>query len=115
MQINRTHLEKTLLNLLQNSVDAMLGAGVTKPSITVTTRSIKDENVALVTLQDNGPGIKKEDFSRLFEPFFTTKAMGIGMGLAISRSLIEENGGELWIDPQSGSGATFHFTVPFAA
>jgi two-component system sensor kinase FixL len=51
---------------------------------------------------------------RLFEPFFTTKAKGIGMGLAISRSLIEQNGGQLWVDPQEGTGAVFHLTLPLA-
>jgi signal transduction histidine kinase len=67
-----------------------------------------------MTIQDNGPGIKKEDFNRVFEPFFTTKKDGIGMGLAISRSLIEENGGQLWLDHQEYQGATFHLTLPFA-
>jgi len=77
-------------------------------------RTIKDVGVAQVTIQDNGPGVKEEDFQRLFEPFFSTKARGVGMGLAISRSLIEANGGQLWVDPQEGPGATFHFTLPLA-
>jgi signal transduction histidine kinase len=51
----------------------------------------------------------------LFKPFFTTKPRGIGMGLAVSRSLIEANGGQLWIDPAEGTGATFHLTLPFAS
>jgi signal transduction histidine kinase len=64
-------------------------------------------------MQDSGPGIKKEDINRVFEPFFTTKKDGIGMGLAISRSLIEENGGQLWLDQKENQGATFHLTLPF--
>ena len=59
--------------------------------------------------------MNKDDIQRLFDPFFTTKTGGIGMGLAISRSLIELNGGQLWVDPQEGPGAIFHFTLPFAS
>ena len=114
VRASRSHVQKVLLNLLHNGIEAMQEAGVPLPSITVTVRTIKDVGVAQVTIQDNGPGVKKEDFQRLFEPFFTTKARGIGMGLAISRSLIEANGGQLWVDPQEGPGATFHFTLPLA-
>lgn len=114
VRVNRTHLQKVLLNLLHNGIEAMYGVGVPLPAITVTVTSKKDEHVAHVSVQDNGPGIKEEDLQRIFEPFFTTKAKGIGMGLAISRSLIEENGGQLWVDPQTSTGATFHLTLPFA-
>ncbi|MFA6920900.1 MAG: PAS domain S-box protein [Gallionella sp.] len=115
IRANRIHVQKVLLNLLHNGVDAMHEAGVPLPAISVTVRTMKDENVAQVTIQDNGPGVKKEVFHRLFEPFYTTKIRGIGMGLSISRSLIEENGGQLWVDPQEGPGATFHITLPFAS
>ncbi len=114
VRANRMHFEKVLLNLLHNGIDAMKQAGVPQPAITVTVRTQKEANVAMVTIQDNGPGVNKQDAQRLFEPFFTTKENGIGMGLAISRALIEENGGQLWIDPQEGPGATFHLTIPFA-
>lgn len=114
VRANRTHVQRVLLNLLHNGIEAMQEAGVPLPSITVTVRTIKDIGVAQVTIQDNGPGVKKEDFKRLFGPFFSTKARGIGMGLAISRSLIEANGGQLWVDPQESPGATFHFTLPFS-
>jgi two-component system sensor kinase FixL len=114
VRANRMHVQKVLLNLLHNSIDAMQEAGVALPSITVAVHTMNDESVAQVTLQDNGPGISREHFQRLFEPFFTTKAKGFGMGLAICRSLIEANGGQLWIDPQVGPGATSHFTLPFA-
>jgi two-component system sensor kinase FixL len=113
VRVNRTHLHKVLMNLLHNSLDAMQEVGVPLPAITVTVTSKMDEHVAHVIIQDNGPGIKEEDMRRVFEPFFTTKAKGIGMGLAISRSLIEENGGQLWVDPQANAGATFHLTLPF--
>ena len=114
IRANRLHVQKVLFNLFHNCIDAMQEADVSLPAITVTVITKKDESVAQVTIRDNGPGIKKEELHRLFEPFFTTKANGIGMGLAISRSLIEENGGQLWVDLQEGSGATFHLTLPFA-
>ena len=114
VRANRAHVQKVLFNLLRNSIDAMCEAGIALPSISVTVRTMKNENVAKVTIRDNGPGIRSEDFHHLFEPFFTTKTKGIGMGLTISRSLIEENGGQLWVDPQEGPGATFHLTLPFA-
>lgn len=114
IRANRTHLQKALLNLLHNGSEAALEAGVPLPSIIVTLRGISDENLVQITIQDNGPGFKKPDFRRLFEPFFTTRAKGIGMGLAVSRSLIESNGGQLWADPQQGQGAIFHLTLPFA-
>jgi signal transduction histidine kinase len=66
-----------------------------------------------VTVQDSGPGINQEILRRIFQPFFTTKPTGIGMGLAISRALIEANGGQLWLEPNTKLGATFHFTLPF--
>jgi len=111
---NRMHVHKALLNLFHNGIEAMQEAGVPSPSIIVTVRTTGNGDCAQVTIQDNGPGIREEDMQRLFESFFTTKPNGIGMGLAISRSLIEANGGQLWVDPQERPGATFHFTLPFA-
>jgi two-component system, LuxR family, sensor kinase FixL len=115
VRANRAHVQKVLLNLLHNSIEALQDAIVPQPAITVTVRTIKGKNVAEVTIQDNGPGIRKEDARHLFTPFFTTKTRGIGMGLAISRSLMEANGGQLWFEPQEEPGATFHLTLPFAS
>lgn len=114
IRANRIHVRKVLLNLLHNGIDAMREAGVPQAAITISVRTITDKNVAQMTIRDNGPGFREEDVQRLFEPFFTTKAKGIGMGLTISRSLIEANGGQLWVDPQESPGATFHLTLPFA-
>jgi signal transduction histidine kinase len=111
---NRAHVQKVLLNLLRNGIEAMQEAGVPLPAITVTVRTAKDKSVAQVTIRDNGPGFREEAVERLFQPFFTTKTKGIGMGLSISRSLVEANGGQLWVDPKEGPGATFHLTLPFA-
>jgi len=115
VRANRIHIRRALSNLVYNGIEAMQLANIPIPAITVTVRTIRDKNLAQVTIQDNGPGFKKDDIQRLFEPFFTTKASGIGMGLAISRSLIEMNGGQLWVDPREGPGATFHLTLPFAS
>jgi two-component system, LuxR family, sensor kinase FixL len=114
IRANRVHVRKVLLNLLHNGIEAMQEAGVPQAAITITVRTIADKNLAQVTIRDNGPGFKEKDIQRLFEPFFTTKKKGIGMGLTISRALIEANGGQLWVDPQESPGATFHLTLPFA-
>ena len=111
---NRSHIEKVLFNLLRNGIESMHDSEVEEPAITVTVCTKYDANAAQVTIQDNGPGVKEENLHQLFKPFFTTKAKGIGMGLAVSRALVEANGGQLWIDPQEGPGAIFHLTLPFA-
>lgn len=111
---NRLHVEKVLFNLLRNAIEAMHESQVAGPEITVTVRTKGDEHFALLTIRDNGPGVHEEMMQQLFKPFFTTKVTGIGMGLAVSRSLIEANGGQLWIDPSEKPGATFHLTLPFA-
>jgi two-component system sensor kinase FixL len=114
VKVNRTHLQKILLNLINNGIDAMQGTGVAAASIIVTVRTHKNGNFAQVTIQDNGPGINVQAIETIFEPFFTTKSNGIGMGLAVSRALVEENGGKLWVEAPEGRGAIFHFTLPFA-
>ena len=114
VRANRSHVRKVLHNLLHNGIEAMDEAGIELPAITVTVRTAKNGNAAQVTIRDKGPGFRDEDIHHLFEPFFTTKARGIGMGLVISRSLIEANGGQLWVDPEEKPGATFHLTLPFA-
>ncbi|MES2012959.1 MAG: PAS domain-containing sensor histidine kinase [Pseudomonadota bacterium] len=111
---NRIQIQKVLVNLLRNAVEAMRGAKMPSSPISITVRTNPEVNMAHVTVQDNGPGLDREIAGRVFEPFFTTKPTGIGMGLAISRALTEANGGQLWLDPDTSNGATFHFTIPFA-
>lgn len=114
---NRLQLQKVLVNLLHNGVDAMRGAGVPTAPITITVRITAARDMAQVTVQDSGPGLDAETAHRIFEPFFSTKSAGTGLGLAISRALIEAHGGQLWADLESKPdfGATFHFTLPFAS
>jgi two-component system sensor kinase FixL len=111
---NRIQIQKVLVNLLRNAVEAMREAKAADSKITVTVKTHQDLSMGHVTIQDCGPGVNQELVKRIFEPFFTTKPTGIGMGLAISRALIEANGGQLWLSPNSKSGAEFHFTLPFA-
>ncbi len=112
---NRLQLQKVLVNLLHNGVEAMHGANIPLATITITVRTASEGNLAQVTVQDSGPGLDSETAHRIFDPFFTTKPKGIGMGLAISRALIEANGGQLWADINATPGATFHFVLPFAS
>lgn len=114
VRANRLQVEKVLVNLLRNGVEAMRAAGIAAQSIVIGVTTAAEGEMALVTVRDSGPGLDPVTARRLFEPFFTTKRSGLGMGLAISRSLIEANGGSLWFDPDSGPGATFRFTLPFA-
>ena len=108
------HLEQVLVNLIYNALEAM---GETKGSpkeITVQTHVNADGRTAQVSVIDNGPGIASENMSRLFEPFFTTKVQGLGMGLNISRTIIESHAGRLGAAANPGGGMNFHFTLPLS-
>jgi C4-dicarboxylate-specific signal transduction histidine kinase len=111
---NRTQLQKVLVNLLRNGVEAAHNMGIPIAEIQVLVRTHAELKMAEVIIQDNGPGLTDEVKERIFEPFFTTKEHGVGMGLAISRSLIEANGGQLWFDVNNREGAAVHLTLPFA-
>lgn len=111
---SRRQVEKVLVNLLRNAVEAMRHANVRESSITVIARTSGDGALAQVTVCDNGPGMDAPTLAKVFQPFFSTKEGGLGMGLTISRALIESNGGRLWADACTGAGACFHFTLPFA-
>lgn len=110
---NRLQLEKVLVNLVRNSIDAMGEAGMAPDQMTIRVNGVADSGQAHLTVRDNGPGLNDEAIRHAFQPFFTTKPKGTGLGLVISRSLIEAHAGRLWVDPPDGSGATFHITLPF--
>ena len=114
VQANRMQVEKVLVNLLRNSVEAMRGVGIATQQIRIDVLTADEEEMALVCVHDTGPGLDAAVAQRLFEPFFSTKARGIGMGLAVSRALVEAQGGRLWHEAGAGPGATFRFTLPFA-
>jgi C4-dicarboxylate-specific signal transduction histidine kinase len=101
------------LNLIMNGIEAMIA--ITDRPRTLWVQSRVDESGdVMVTVRDSGSGLGSEG-DRVFTPFFTTKANGMGMGLSISRSLVESHGGRLWATPNSPHGAIFSFTLPAAA
>ena len=107
-------LQQVLLNLVMNGMDAM--SGVEEPQRLLLISGRRDVSqgspTAILAVQDVGIGLKTEEMDRLFEAFYTTKPEGLGMGLAISRSIIEEHGGRLWAEPNKGPGATFLVSLP---
>lgn len=112
---NRLQIEKVLVNLMENSIDAMREAGADLQAIVVTVRTAAESSMVQVTVADSGPGVSAEAVARVFDAFFTTKTKGLGMGLAVSRAIVEAHGGQMWLDPAPDNGAVFHFTLPFAS
>src|SRR5262245_13882698 len=108
---DRVQLQQVILNLILNGKDAMNDAGWQPRVLLLTTQGNKPGDV-LVTVRDSGTGIDLQDCDRIFDPFFTTKSGGMGLGLSISRTIIESHGGRLWATPNEGIGATFRFTLP---
>jgi len=102
-------LQQVLINLMMNAVEAMRLSGEQPKRLSI--RSTRNADSVLVQVQDSGPGIESEHAERVFEPFFTTKSEGTGMGLAISRSIIESHGGQLSLVSDS-QGAVFQFLLP---
>jgi signal transduction histidine kinase len=106
---DRVQLQQVLMNLMVNSIDAMKGVDGTR-ELTLSSQRAGSGQV-LVSVSDNGVGLPA-DTGQIFNAFFTTKPHGTGMGLAISRTIIESHGGRLWASSNSGRGTTFHFTLP---
>jgi C4-dicarboxylate-specific signal transduction histidine kinase len=109
---DRVQLHQVLLNLLINGIEAMT-AVTDRPRVLWVQSRIDESGHILVAVQDSGTGLGS-DADRVFTPFFTTKVEGMGMGLPISRSLIEGHGGRLWAEPNVPHGAVFSFTLPVA-
>ncbi len=107
------YVQQVVLNLARNAIEAMVDHGSEVRQLTICTATTR-ENTIEVTVTDTGPGVPLEATERMFKPFFTTKAGGLGMGLAISRSLVEILDGRLWITSDAETGTTFHFTLPIA-
>lgn len=109
---DRVELQQVLLNLLLNGIEAMESVDTRSRRLTIHTRLAGD--LVQTTVSDTGIGIRDADADRLFTPFFSTKPRGTGIGLSISRFIIERHGGRLWAEKSNGRGATFCFTVPVA-
>ena len=105
---NPVQLQQIFMNLMLNAIEAMKDAGGT---LTIRSR-INPENRLFVSISDTGIGLPAESTELVFEPFHTTKSQGTGMGLTITRSIVESYGGRVWATANQGKGATFHFTLP---
>jgi signal transduction histidine kinase len=113
---DRVQLQQVLINLVVNGMDAMNTIEVSKRVLIISGRREVREGKpgCLLSVQDAGTGFKLDEMDRLFQAFYTTKPQGMGMGLAISRSIIEAHGGRLWAETNQGLGATFLFSLPAA-
>ena len=110
---DRVQLQQVVLNLILNAVEAMSSEEEGARELSIRTEQSQTGGV-LVEVRDSGPGIDREHLERVFEPFYTTKTSGVGMGLAICRSIIVAHGGRLWVDVNEPRGAVFQFTLPAA-
>ena len=104
-------IQQVVLNLIRNAVDAMQDTPLPERRVTVRT-GMQDEGAIFVSVSDAGCGALEEQQELLFQPFFTTKESGLGVGLSISRSIINGHGGRMWFTPHEGRGTTFWFTLP---
>jgi two-component system sensor kinase FixL len=107
--VDRVQVQQVLVNLIRNAMDAMQETA--RRELTLTVIPVAGDMVQL-SVADTGPGLSKEVSARLFQPFVTTKPHGMGVGLSISRTIVEAHGGALWAEPNEGGGAVFRFTLP---
>ena len=110
IRADRVQLQQVFLNLMLNAIDAMHKMNAAGELTIKSQRNLEDQ--LLVSVSDNGVGLPPQNANKIFDPFFTTKSEGTGMGLSISRSIIESHGGRLWASSNSERGATFQFTLP---
>jgi two-component system, LuxR family, sensor kinase FixL len=105
-------LQQVLLNLIVNAAEAMVASAPAERQVTIATRRIEDGRAVECTVADHGCGIRPDDLERIFQPFVTTKRQGLGLGLAICRSIVEAHGGRLWAEnARDGRGAVLRFTA----
>ena len=112
---DRVQLQQVLLNLVMNGIEAMSGvAGERRRLLTIGGQGdgLDGSPSVRISVQDLGSGIEAENMEHLFEAFYSTKPQGMGMGLRISRSIVEAHGGRLWAAPNAGPGAAFFFALP---
>jgi signal transduction histidine kinase len=110
---DRVQLQQVLMNLIMNSIDAMKEVEGTR-NLAIKSQRAENEHVMLSVI-DTGVGLPSQHADQIFNAFFTTKVQGTGMGLRISRTIVESHGGRLWAAENSPRGASFHFTLPTKA
>jgi signal transduction histidine kinase len=111
IQGDRVQLQQVILNLIINAVEAM--SDMSEGSRELVISSAKDASGGVVVaVQDSGPGLNPEGFDRIFDAFYTTKTGGMGMGLSVCRSIVEQHGGFMWASRKPGPGAIIQFTLP---
>jgi signal transduction histidine kinase len=109
--VDRVMLQQVILNLIMNAIESMRAIRDRSRVLRIRTEEQPSGSI-VVFVQDSGVGLDPEHSSRMFEPFYTTKVEGVGMGLTISRSIIEAHGGRLWALANNGPGSSFCFTLP---
>jgi C4-dicarboxylate-specific signal transduction histidine kinase len=114
VQIDGMELQQILLNLVRNAIDAMSSSPPETRQLQLKT-SLDGQSIVLMSVEDSGPGISAEDQERIFDPFFTTKAGGMGLGLAISSTLVANHGGKLRLVKSSPNGSIFELAMPVGA
>jgi two-component system sensor kinase FixL len=107
------HIQQVLLNLIVNGMDALDEATTGQRRVRVTA-SLDGSRAVEIAVSDSGSGVPADKLTHIFDPFFTTKPKGMGMGLPISRLIIEAHNGRLWVENKSEGGASFRFTLPIA-
>jgi len=111
VKCDRIQIEQVVLNLVRNAMDTLEASASPPRELTIRCRADGSAGIEL-SVEDTGEGFTADSVERMFETFFTTKADGLGMGLSISRGIIEDHGGRLWAKPRPGGGAVFHVTLP---
>ncbi len=110
---DRIQIEQVILNLVRNALEAMEVADVRRPRLEISVTTTPNDEVS-VEVADNGPGVRPAEADRVFEQFYSTKNEGMGMGLSISKTIIEAHGGKMRVRKSATGGATFHFTLPIS-
>jgi signal transduction histidine kinase len=108
---DHVQLQQVILNLLRNGSDAMVGVDDRPRQLLVRTERENGDRVRVI-VRDAGVGVDPQSMDKLFDSFYTTKSSGMGIGLSVSRSIIERHHGRLWAEPNDGPGATFSFSIP---
>ncbi|MCP4649252.1 MAG: hypothetical protein GY853_04105 [PVC group bacterium] len=106
LNLDSLQMRQVFMNLFNNSAEAMVGGGELKIDV------LRKEDSVVISISDSGGGIEKDNFDKLFEPFFTTKVKGIGLGLAITKEIVEKHKGQISAGSKTGKGATFTISLP---